>query len=187
MFKKQSSDTAIEYEPSRLLASCFEWVSAAIVALVTLVLLFAFAFRMVNVDGTSMNPTLNHGERLLISGFCYTPDYGDVVVVLRENDTPLIKRVIGLTGDTISIDKETGVVYRNGVALDESYVSGPTALEGMSTPVTVAEGELFVMGDNRVVGRSLDSRRLGCVSTDDVIGRVLMRIAPEFGLFTNGE
>ena len=175
-----------EYKPTKALSSAFEWVSAALTAVIVVALLFSAVFRLVNVEGDSMCNTLTSGDRLLISNFAYTPDYGDIVVIRRENDTPLIKRIIGLPGDTMYINPETGIVYRNGVALEEPYVLGGfTDTKGMNAEVLVEEGALFVLGDNRSV--SLDSRMLGCQSMDNLVGRVFFRLPPKTGWFTNGE
>lgn len=162
------------------LNSAFEWVSAAMVALLIVSLLFTTVFRLVNVSGESMMPTLLNGERLVISNLGYTPEYGDIVIVLRTNDTPLIKRVIGLPGDTIVIDNDKGVVLRNNRPLDEPYTQGVTKQSrnatGFSQPVVVEEGYLYVLGDNRE--NSADSRSLGCQSMDNLVGRVLFRLTP---------
>lgn len=173
-----------EYKPSRLLSAAFEWLSAAIVALVLIVLVFAVMFRMVNVDGQSMEPNLHSEDRLIISNFAYTPEYGDIVVVRRVHNTPLIKRVIGLPGDVIQINNDEGAVYRNGEKLDEPYILGGITKQsynsvGKSIPVTVGEDEIYVLGDNRM--NSHDSRNDGCYSMDALVGRVLFRLTPEFG------
>ena len=161
-----------------LFAMLLEWIEALTVALTVIVLLFAFAFRLVSVDGTSMQTTLQHGERLMLSRLPYTPAYEDIVVVhLEERAEPLIKRVIGLAGDTIEI-MEDGQVARNGVLLDESYVKVPTAKEKMTGAVTVPEGQVFVMGDNRASGCSLDSRTFGCVDESELVGKVVFRLFP---------
>lgn len=173
-----------EYKPSRALTTTFEWMSAAIVALVMIVFVFAVICRTVNVDGQSMEPNFHHGDRLIISNFAYTPEYGDVVIIRRENNTPLIKRVIGLPGDVIQIDNDKGVVLRNNQELMESYIeSGITRqnynASGMSLPVTVPEHCIYVLGDNRE--NSTDSRREGCYSMNQLVGRVLFRLGPNFG------
>ena len=183
------SDTK-SYVPSKSLAGVFEWVSAAIVAIIVVAVVFSALFRTVNVDGDSMTHTLQNGDRLLISGFLYSPDYGDIVVVRRTNDTPLIKRVIGLPGDTIYVNPDDGIVYRNGNPLYEPYIRPktlecPTPATGVVAEVTVQEGEVYVLGDNR--GGSLDSRLLGCQPIENVVGRVIVRLAPDFGKVTNGE
>ena len=182
-----SEATLKEYpRQSWLLAMCYEWVSAAVIAAVTVALLFSCVFRIVNVNGDSMCATLSSGDRLVLSNLFYTPDYGDIVVITRTNDTPLIKRVIAVEGDRVRIDKDTGKVYRNDVELEEPYVLGGfTPQNGMSDEITVPAGTIFVMGDNR--RESLDSRILGVQSMDNLVGRVLFRIAPQPGLIENGE
>ncbi len=158
--------------------SILEWAEAITAAFVAIVLIFAFLFRLVSVDGTSMETTLHNGERLILSRLPYTPAYEDIVVLnLKEGTEPLIKRIIGLAGDTIEIT-EWGGVLRNGETLDETYIHVPTATESMDGPVTVPEGYIFVMGDNRMNGCSLDSRTFGCVPCDNVLGKAVFRIAP---------
>ena len=180
MSEVEKKDVKTTYTPSKSLVSCFEWVSAAMTALMLVCVLFAVFFRMVNVDGDSMNNTLHNGDRLLISNFMYEPEYGDIVVIRRVDDTPLIKRVIGLPGDTIYINPQTGIVYRNGEALQEDYVYGGfTPTNGLGRAVEVEKGTLFVMGDNRCA--SLDSRMLGCLSQEYLVGRVIYRIGPNSG------
>lgn len=161
--------------------SIVEWVEAVVWAAAVLLLLFTFAARIVHVEGDSMLPTLTGGERLLISSVPYTPRHGDIVVTdqYTEYGRVLIKRVIGCPGDTIDIDFAAGVVYRNGEALTEPYTAAPTNLaEGVAFPLTVPEGCVFVMGDNR--NDSLDSRSLevGCIDVRDVLGKVLWRLTP---------
>ena len=162
------------------LESAFEWASAAMVALLIVSVLFTTVFRLVNVSGDSMTNTLHNGERLVISNLAYTPEYSDIVILLRTNDTPLIKRVIGLPGDTIVIDNDKGVVIRNGETLTEPYVKGVTRLsknaKGMTEAITVPEGHLYVLGDNRE--GSLDSRVLGFQPMENLVGRVLFRLTP---------
>ncbi len=156
----------------------YEWVEAITIALVVVALIFAFLFRLVSVDGTSMMSTLAHGERLVLSRLPYTPAYEDIVVLTQEGyEAPLIKRIIGLPGDVIDVD-ENGVVYRNGSALEESYVSAPTARESMEEAVKVPDGYVFVMGDNRARSCSVDSRTFGCVPQANILGKTVFRISP---------
>ena len=107
-----------------------EWVDSIIFAIVILALVFTFGVRVVQVDGSSMNPGLVDGERLLLSSLPYEPEYGDVVVIdsYTGYGKLLIKRVIGKGGDVIDIDFEQGIVYRNGEALDEPYTADKTYL-----------------------------------------------------------
>lgn len=176
----------VEEKTSGLLGACFEWVSALITAIVIVSIIFSCFVRHVNVSGDSMKSTLHNGDRLLLSNFLYEPQYGDIVVIVRENDTPLIKRVIGMAGDRIRIDGKTGTVYRNNVALHEPYVLGGfTPQNGMNQEVMVSEGTIFVMGDNRC--ESLDSRMLGPLSLENLAGRIIYRLSPDTGVVTNGE
>ena len=158
-----------------------EWVDSLVFAAVVLALVFTFGVRIVQVDGSSMNPGLVNGERLLLSSLPYEPEYGDVVVIdsYTNYGKLLIKRVIGKGGDVIDIDFDTGVVYRNGQALEEPYTTAPTYLyEGVDFPVTVPEGMLFIMGDNRNDSKDSRSPEIGFVSEGDVLGRAILRLTP---------
>lgn len=150
-----------------------EWFDSIVCAVVAIALIFTFGLRLVRVSGESMVPTLKNDEKILISSLPYAPEYGDIVVIdqYTAHGEPLVKRVIGQAGDTIDIDFTAGVVYRNGEALSEPYTAEPTWLqESVQFPVTVPEGEIFVMGDNR--NHSMDSRdqEIGCIDIRDVMG-----------------
>ena len=160
----------------------FEWVQCIVTALVACILVFVFLCRTVGVIGPSMQQTLVEGDFLLVSNLFYTPKRGDIVVLRKDTfkTDPIIKRVIATEGQTVDIDFEAGVVYVDGVAQDEPYVNSPTYdMEDFTQgEVTVPEGCIFVMGDNR--NRSTDSRdsRIGMVDTRYVIGKALWRITP---------
>ena len=162
-------------------AEAYDWIQSVLVALVVCVLLFVFGVRMVNVDGESMLPTLENGDRVIISNLFYTPKQGDIVVLRKEAFLyePIVKRVIAVEGQTIDIDFNKGVVYVDDVALDEPYTLEPTYKQlDFSGPVTVPEGCVFVMGDNR--NGSTDSRYsvVGCVDTRLIQGRVYLTVFP---------
>ena len=159
----------------------FDWLQCIVTALVVCVLIFVFIGRTIGVVGSSMVPTLEQGDRLIISKLFYTPQQGDIVVLQKDSfaDYPLIKRVIATEGQTVDIDFDAGVVYVDGVALDEPYTAEPTVVrEDFDEPVTVPEGCIFVMGDNR--NRSTDSRTdsIGCVDTRLIMGKALLRLTP---------
>ena len=157
-----------------------EWYDALAVAVAVIALVFTFVVRIVQVDGSSMNPTLYNGDRVLIASFMQ-PQYGDVVVVdsYIPYGKPLVKRVIGKAGDTIDIDFDPGIVYRNGEALWEPYIEEPTLMyEGVNFPITVPDGCLFLMGDNRNNSKDSRDREIGCVEEGDVLGVALYRIMP---------
>lgn len=158
-----------------------EWYEALIFALAFLVLLFTFVVRVVAVNGSSMVPTLNSGDRLLVQSSLFQMERGDVVVIdsYIEYGKPLVKRVIAVGGDRVDINAETGEVFVNGQLLDEPYIAEATRQKGdMEFPLTVPEGYLFVMGDNRM--HSTDSRYqdIGFIDERDILGQVLYRTYP---------
>ncbi|MBQ3094238.1 MAG: signal peptidase I [Clostridia bacterium] len=164
-------------KPSAL-ESVFDFVEVAVFALVMVAVLFAFFIRIVGVEGGSMNDTLADGDRLVLTKAFYTPERGDIVVVRRENNTPLIKRVIAVAGDTVEIDTADYMVILNGEKIVEPYVNYPTLTFDMYGPVTVPEGHVFVMGDHR--DSSHDSRKndIGCVDEDMIVGKAVWRFYP---------
>lgn len=177
MMKERLNTTKRSDVQEAVVISAYDWVGAAAVALVVVSIVFSMFFRVVNVDGDSMTNTLQNGEKLLLSGVV-SPNYGDIVVIRRDNDTPLIKRVIGLPGDKIFINDSNGKVYRNGTELDEPYVRGGfTPSRGLSSAYTVPDGGIFVLGDNR--RESLDSRTLKeKIAMQDVVGVITFRLSP---------
>lgn len=162
----------------------YEWVQSLVGSVLMVVAIFTFVIRMMGVDGHSMLNTLQHGDRLLVVNSMLYHDYkyGDIVI-LRKNgvfdDDPIVKRVIAVEGQTVDIDFTEGIVYVDGEALEEDYIREPTyTAEGTEFPLTVPEGSIFVMGDNR--NGSSDSRdyRLGTVDTRYVIGKAAFLIFP---------
>lgn len=182
---QQTENLTVAESKSSVMETCFEWVGAAVIALVVVALIFSMFCRVVNVSGDSMTNTLQNEEKLLLSGILTEPQYGDIVVIRRENETPLIKRVIGLPGDKIFINDATGIVYRNGEALDEPYVRGGfTPSNGLSSAYEVPADGIFVLGDNR--RDSLDSRILkDQVKMKDMVGVITFRLSP-FESLRNG-
>ena len=162
----------------------YEWVQSLVGSVLVVVAIFTFGIRMLGVDGHSMLNTLQHGDRLLVlnSMFYHDYQYGDIVILRKtgvfDND-PIVKRVIAVGGQTVDIDFDAGVVYVDGEALEEDYIREPTyTAEGTEFPLTVPEGSIFVMGDNR--NGSSDSRdyRLGTVDTRYVIGKAAFLLFP---------
>ncbi|NLN82540.1 MAG: signal peptidase I [Clostridiales bacterium] len=164
---------------NRIISSIYEWIEAALYSLVCVVLAFIFVFRIVAVDGPSMVPTLNDKEKLILLTFMYKPKHGDIVVIDRYTQEPLVKRVIAVGGDKIEILPETGEVVLNGVVLEEKYIQGKTLTRDFGTGVkTVPEGYLVVMGDNRSVSKDSRSAEVGFVNVKDVVGRAIFRFYP---------
>lgn len=182
----------------KLLKNTYEWLEIICVAISLMLVVFMFVFRIVQVDGHSMNNTLKHGDRLVISNAFYTPEAGDIVVIVTDGgkyaEAPLIKRIIATEGQTVELDTVNWKVFiteKDGTRheLDDSVYDslinrdGRDMEQGIITyPYTVPEGCVFVMGDNR--NASDDSRNLGAISADNIVGRVLFRIVP-FDKFGN--
>ena len=160
--------------------AAFELMSSMIAAILVVTVVFVFFFRVVSVSGTSMCDTLQNGDRLVLTSRFYTPERGDIVVIFRAGEEPLIKRVIAVAGDTLDIDPQTGLVLLNGELQQESYVKGGvTPAFGFVGPITVPAGYVFAMGDNR--SDSLDSRELGAFPVDNILGEVAFRLWPFTG------
>ena len=162
----------------------YEWVQSLVGSVLVVVAIFTFVIRMMGVDGHSMLNTLQHGDSLLVVNSMLYHDYkyGDIVILRKDgvfDDDPIVKRVIAVEGQTVDIDFAEGIVYVDGEALEEDYIREPTyTAEGTEFPLTVPEGSIFVMGDNR--NGSSDSRdyRLGTVDTRYVIGKAAFLIFP---------
>lgn len=161
----------------------FDIVSIFVTALVFISILFTFVIRFVGVNGDSMEPTLQHNDWLVISAFNPEIKHGDIIISTQPNafNEPLVKRVIATGGQTVDIDFVKGEVYVDGQLLDEPYIAEPThTTEGVSFPIIVPEGQLFVMGDNRNESSDSRSPMVGCIDERYVLGVVRYRIAPEF-------
>ncbi|UVI30887.1 signal peptidase I [Paenibacillus spongiae] len=161
---------------ARWASELWDWVRTLSIALTVVLLLHFFVFNLSTVEGQSMEPTLYEGEWLFVNKFSYLiggPDRGEVVILKDptnrlEKKEYLVKRVIGVPGDTIEIRE--GQLYRNGELIVEPYTD--TEIEDLDFgPYKVDEGMYFVMGDNRHARASLDSRSFGAVSEDLIRGR----------------
>ena len=191
MEKQQQSPSAVRGQ------GMLEWYEALISAALVLVLIFSFFFRIIQVDGRSMVPTLTHGDKLIVWAAGYTPQRGDVVIVdgteahlfsdpeqtqvveKKGIGINLIKRVIAVAGDQLDIDFTAGTVTLNGVVQKEDYINMLTTRnDGAFTyPLTVPEGYIFVMGDNRNASTDSRSTLVGLVPEDAVIGHAVYRFA----------
>lgn len=160
----------------------YEWIQSLITALMLIVFVFLFVVRVIDVSGSSMNPNLWNGDKMLVSGLFYKPQAGDVVIFKKPSystEKALVKRVIATEGQTVNIDFEQGIVYIDGKPIEEDYIAELTRTkEDFIGPKTVPEGCVFVMGDNR--NASTDSRdsRIGMVDTRYIVGKALAVIYP---------
>lgn len=154
-------------------------LKSVVIAIIAAFLIITFVFETVRVDGYSMMPTLNNNDRLIVEKVTYyfrQPEPGDIVVIKYPADPSekFIKRVVAVGGDTVEIKNNT--LYINGVPKKEDYLLEKTMAD--FSKVTVPEGTIFVMGDNR--NNSRDSRYpdVGFVSLSLVVGKAVLRIYP---------
>ena len=171
-------------------ADMFDWMCSIFSAILCFIIIFALFARVITVDGESMVPTLQDQQRLIVSDMFYTPQYDDIVILYADklyNETaqtfgkPIVKRVIGLPGDKIKIDFMNGIVYRNGEALPDEYTNTPTNLPEnfpFNQEVTVEEGKVFVLGDNRNASKDSRSSDVGQVDMRYIMGKAYLRIWP---------
>ena len=195
-YSESAGTTGRQPAPKRLTALdesgrwAFDWLQSLCAAVVAAVLLLTFLTPVIGVVGPSMRSTLQDGDRLLTLRGWICGDYkrGDVVIVRKASfdREPIVKRVIAVAGETVDIDFENGIVTVDGTPLQEDYIKELTFLEeGTAFPLTVPEGCLFLMGDNR--NNSSDSRNpaIGTVDARLVIGRAVWILFPGPDEYTN--
>jgi signal peptidase I len=167
-----------EEQPLRAKSEVWEWIKALVIAGVLVVVIRTFIFAPFIVDGPSMQPNFETGERLIVNEIIYSirkPHHGEVIVFHAPEGKDYIKRVIGLPGDKIKIANNK--VYLNGQELNEDYISGAVAenaKKGINynadfDEITVPEGNFFAMGDNRL--NSHDGRAIGPQPFSKIVGR----------------
>lgn len=174
-----SEDKKLSWQQSFLL-----YLHDLVYMLAVIIVAFLLVFRLVVVSGSSMYSTLWDGDWLLVlSNSLYRePEFGDIIVVCKDsfNDAePIIKRVIATEGQTVDIDFVSGTVFVDGKMLDEDYTFTPTNRNsGMNFPLTVADGCVFALGDNR--NDSLDSRypAIGQIDKLEILGKALFLFYP---------
>ncbi|PJF28324.1 MAG: signal peptidase I [Phototrophicales bacterium] len=175
---------ADNYKPRPRLSQRSAWID-----LIETVVLIVVVYALVNlatirffIDGPSMQPTFEPGQFVLVSRVHYLfgePQRGEIVVFnapgSRPNDPPLIKRLVGLPGETLAL--RGGQVYIDGVLLEEPYLrEACTPARCSDRIVELGEDEYFLMGDNR--NNSRDSRAFGAVTRDRIVGEAILRYLP---------
>lgn len=199
---EHSAEKDAEKQPvHRFLGELYDWVDAVTMAFVLVILLFTFVLRVVKVDGISMLPTLKDRDNVVIYNVNYQPAPGDIVVLTLDKpvpgigDKPLIKRIIAVGGQTVDFDFTTATLIIDGKPQKEPYIAqemSPTVFASYQgqLPLTVPQGQIFFLGDNR--NESFDSSEsvIGCVDARHIMGKVFFRIFPlgSFGTVKgNGE
>lgn len=173
----------IKLKKSPVTATVYDWLGSLFMALICVLIVMTFFFRIIDVDGPSMESTLINTDKVVITDLFYQPHQGDIVVIshAEQYEKALIKRVIAIEGQDLQIDFENNKVYVDGELIEEDYIQGITK-QGDRSPEEVngviPEGKVFVMGDNRTV--SLDSRfnEVGLINVSDIIGKAQLDIIP---------
>ena len=182
--KEPPAQKTQERSPEDFWKSVMLYVHDLLYLLIIALTVLLFCFRIVIVSGSSMKATLLDGDYLLLlsSTFYRSPERGDIVVISKssfDKGEPIVKRVIATEGQKVDIDFEKGIVYVDGKALEEPYTFTPTTnAEGITFPVTVDDGCIFVLGDNRGISLDSRSREIGMIDCREVIGKAIFLFFP---------
>lgn len=194
------SDEYDEIEQTPVWVKILSAASYALYVIFIFLVLFSYIFSFVSIDGDSMKPTLSNGNVIFTLNVGYTPARGDVVTINNKTaalidesgnvtekealNCIISKRIIALGGDTIDFDFENGTVTVNGEILEEKYISEPTTRDegAFQYPLTIPEGYVFVLGDNRNISKDSRHSDIGLVPANEIIGKVNLKVYP-FGDF----
>ena len=174
----------IELNRSKGAGALYDWIKTILITFAIFAFIFLFVFRIVRVDGPSMNSTLENGDMVILTDIFYTPRDGDIVVVSHaaEHEKPIIKRVIATEGQTLQLDYENDRVIVNGVILDEDYINNGITFGSIypdyEIPETIPKGKVFVMGDNRRESKDSRDHRIGLINSEDIIGKAQVLMYP---------
>ena len=177
----QDVEQEVTQEKPDVVEEICDWINSVLFGIFVVLIIFTFVVKQVRVDGSSMEPTLETGQRLFVSNWFYTPENGDIVVAKSESlNKDIIKRVIAKEGQVVDIDFENGIVYVDGEQLYEPYIKDLTKRDelGHDYPVTVPEDCYFVMGDNRMNSKDSRSPEVGFINNKDIFGKAIFRWLP---------
>lgn len=196
--EKQSGKRLTERIPADVretIGDIMDTCESVVIAMFTVLLIFTYLFSVAVVEGDSMLPTLRDADRLLLVNFA-DPEPGDVIVLnsgsaytfdaagqLTEDaglGKKIVKRLIAEANQTVDIDFAAGIVYVDGQPLAEPYTSTLTTRDegAFAYPITVPEGYVFVLGDNRSVSKDSRHPDVGLIPEADIVGKVWLRVYP---------
>ena len=174
----------MDKEEFSIKSEIFDWLEAICIAVAAIILVFSLFFRFAEVEGSSMNPTLDSGDRLvLVNTWLSEPEKGDIIVATQPTSVnhPIIKRIIATEGDIVDIDFKTGDVFVNDKLIEEHYIKEKiSGVPGrpVQFPFKVSPGHVFVMGDNRNASSDSRDEGIGEIDTRYIFGKVVLRLLP---------
>lgn len=192
----EQNPNAEPYTLKQFLGDVMDLMESVITSIFVVMLIFTFLFCVANVDGDSMLPTLTDGDRLIVSRHKSSYSNGDILILDSESaytfnedgdlvSAPglgknIVKRLIAQGGQEVYIDFAEGIVYVDDKPLTEPYTAALTTRDNgaFTYPITVPEGYIFVLGDNRHISKDSRHPDIGLVPAADIVGKVILRIAP---------
>ena len=194
--EKDASGDEPHYTFKQFLCDAADVIESVTTAIFVVMLVFTYLICTAVVEGDSMVPTLENGDRLMVSRLDKTYETGDILILNSASaytfddagqltaapglGKRIVKRLIAQSGQEVNIDFDEGIVYVDGKALEEPYTSTLTKRDNraFTYPLTVPEGYVFVLGDNRHISKDSRHPEVGMIAEEDIIGRVLIRVAP---------
>lgn len=173
---KQQNKTVYTYNKNSTLTTVYDWIRTILFAFIIAIFFSVFLMRVVKVDGGSMNDTLIHNDKVIVTNMFYTPHNGDIIVISHAEhyNQPIIKRVIATEGQTLTLDFDNERILVDGKVLEETYIKGTTFSNNFpdySIPRVVPKGKVFVLGDNRPVSKDSRKAEIGLIDVDSIIGK----------------
>lgn len=183
---KEIKHQAQSETPGKITQGVFEWAEELVIAIALVAVIFTFIFRIITVDGSSMEPNFLDSDRVLVSDIMFDLKQGDVIVVTNVLEGPIIKRVIATEGQTVDLDIENKAILIDGIALDDTQfgisngITTPPYSNLMATdlPQVVPEGCVFVLGDNREVSKDSRYKDVGMIDKRNILGKAVLHIFP---------